>query len=81
MTEASSRQLGENLRAARQAAGLSQNELAVHSGIHVATVTKAEDGLTSPTVTTLLRLAFALDCKASALLEGVELTAPRPRRR
>ncbi|WP_426624503.1 helix-turn-helix domain-containing protein [Leifsonia sp. McL0607] len=80
MTEASSRRLGENLRAARLSAGLSPVQLAVASDVHLATVTKVEQGTSLPSVSTLLKLAFALGRTASDLLAGVELPAPGPPR-
>jgi transcriptional regulator with XRE-family HTH domain len=59
-----------NVLAARQAAGMTQEAVSDASGIHVTEVSRIERGLRDPRVSTMLRLAAALDVPASALVDG-----------
>ena len=60
-TEQYKKQFTEELISARKAAGISQKQLAVLSGIAQPSIARLETGATDPTVTTLLRLLEPLD--------------------
>ena len=60
--------LGENVRKARQARGLSQEELALEAGMKRSYLSELERGLRNPTVRALERLALALQTEPSDLL-------------
>lgn len=64
--------LGEELRKAREAAGLSQEELAFRAKVHRTYVSMVERGQRSPTVRILFRICKPLGVKPSALLRRVE---------
>lgn len=57
-----------NLRALREAAGISQEQLAAASKISRETISRIENGAISPTVDTLTALAAALNVPTAALL-------------
>jgi transcriptional regulator with XRE-family HTH domain len=59
-----------NVRAARSAAGMTQEAVSEASGIHVTEVSRIERGLRDPRISTMLRLAKALRVPASALVDG-----------
>ena len=61
------RLLGENLRAARKRAGLSQQTLADRSGIDRATISLIENNRENPRTDTILRLANVLHVSPSEL--------------
>jgi transcriptional regulator with XRE-family HTH domain len=63
--------IGANLRALRQAAGLTQEQLAHASGVHMTEVSRIEAGKRDPRISTLLRLARALGAPPSGLLRGL----------
>jgi transcriptional regulator with XRE-family HTH domain len=65
-------QFAANLRAARQRAGLSQEELGYRSGLHRTEVSLLERAGREPRLTTLVRLARPLGIKPIALLKGIE---------
>ena len=71
--------VGEELRRARKAAGVTQEELAFDAKLDRTYVSHLENGHKSPTVEVLLRLCQALGVAASGLLARVEhsLTARR----
>ena len=62
--------VGEQIRDAREAAGLTQRELAARMGTSQAAVARLEAGGVGPTLTTLQKVATALELKLA-----VELTA------
>lgn len=62
--------LGERIRAARQAAGLSQEKLAERLGLTRQAVTKWETGQSAPSTENLLRLAEVLGVPVTALLDA-----------
>lgn len=62
--------VGEKVRDAREAAGLSQRELAARMGTSQAAVARLEAGGVGATLTTLQKVAAALDLKVT-----VELSA------
>jgi ribosome-binding protein aMBF1 (putative translation factor) len=55
--------VGEKVRDAREAAGLSQRELAIRMGTSQAAVARLEAGGVGATLTTLQKMAAALDLK------------------
>jgi ribosome-binding protein aMBF1 (putative translation factor) len=61
-------QVGERIRAAREAAGLSQRELARRMGTSQAAVGRLEAGGVGATLTTLQRVATALGLEVSVEL-------------
>ena len=62
--------VGDQVRAAREAAGVTQRELAARMGTSQAAVARLEAGGTGATLTTLQKVAAALDLKVT-----VELSA------
>lgn len=60
-----------NLRKHRTRLGLSQEGLASASGLHFTEVSRLERGKREPKLTTLVRLADALDISLSELLGGI----------
>lgn len=58
---------GLRLREVRQGRNVTQDALAVTSGLTKAYISDMERGLKVPSLTTILRLALALDCKVTAL--------------
>jgi transcriptional regulator with XRE-family HTH domain len=63
---------GERLREVRLAKGLTQNELAERCGTSIAAISHIERGTKVPTLTTLVRLADALQCKVTKLVEVLD---------
>lgn len=73
------------LRARREAAGLTREQLAVYAGTSARTVQRTEVGRTIPRLSTLIAIAAVLDCSAADLLQdngappqGAEVTADAP---
>lgn len=62
---------GKNLRAARKAAGFSQEGFTYHCGLDRSYVGQVERGEKNVTLKTIVTLASALESSASALVEGV----------
>lgn len=61
--------LGENVKKARKERGMTQLQLAAAAGLGIATLSDIERGqITDPQLSTLEKLARALDKPASALL-------------
>lgn len=60
--------LGRRLRAARQGRGLTQAQLAVHSGVATAFLSQLELGYRAPTMVTMLRLARELHIEPGDLV-------------
>ena len=60
--------VGEKVRDTRERAGLSQRELATRMGMSQATVARLEAGGRSVTLTTLLKVATALDLNVTVEL-------------
>lgn len=58
---------GQALRSAREARGLTQQELAFLAGIAVSTIQRAEYGEHAPTATTLIKIAQALSVPVDTL--------------
>ena len=66
------RVIAVQVRRHRHARGLTVGELAVRAGISKAMLSKIENSLTSSSLTTLARLAFALDVPVTALFRGAD---------
>ena len=66
------RAFGMALRDARAAADLSQEKLGERANVHRTYVGELERGLKSPSLDVIVRLALALDVKASVLLALTE---------
>lgn len=64
--------LGEEIRAARNRKGLSQEILAEKAGLHRTYISLLERNKKSPTVETLFRLCKALGISAAGLIKKVE---------
>jgi len=64
-------QFGENIRRARRGAGFSQIDLSARSSLDRAAVSFLERAERAPDLSTIVRLARALDVKPSTLLRGV----------
>lgn len=63
---------GEELRKAREKAGLTQEQLAFQAGVHRTYISLLERDLKSPTLNMLFRLCKALAISASKLVSRVE---------
>ena len=61
----------ENMRDARKRRGLTQERLAFTMRMHRTEISLLERGERDPRLSTLVRLARALDCTPSSLLEEV----------
>lgn len=61
--------LAEELRQARESAGLSKSLLAQRAGVAIQTVSFIEQGVNSPSIATFLRLCGALDVTPEDLLQ------------
>ena len=64
--------LGEELRRAREATGMSQEQLSFAAGISRPYVSQLERDLKSPTLDVLFRICAALGLPASELIARVE---------
>ena len=64
--------LGEELRRAREGAGLTQEQLSFRAGLSRPYVSMLERELKSPTVDVLFRLCDAVGIQASELIRRVE---------
>lgn len=63
------KRVGANMRRAREALGVSQEELADRAGIHRTYISGVERGIRNPTITVLEKIARALKVKSGVLLE------------
>jgi transcriptional regulator with XRE-family HTH domain len=61
--------LGTNLREARERLGLTQEQVAERCGVHATEVSRIEAGKRDPKVSTLRRLAAAVDVQPGRLLD------------
>jgi len=64
------RQFGRRLRALREAAGKSQGDLADRAGLSRTYLNQLEAGKRDPSLSTLMRLAQALNVKLEALIRA-----------
>jgi transcriptional regulator with XRE-family HTH domain len=62
--------LGKNLRAARKRLGLTQEQVAERSGVQAGEVSRVELGKRDPRVSTLEKLAVAVEVEPGQLLAG-----------
>jgi transcriptional regulator with XRE-family HTH domain len=62
---------GENVRAARDKVGITQERLGLEAGLHPTEVNRLERGRRNPGLLTVVRLARGLDVPASDLLRGL----------
>ncbi|HEU4600054.1 MAG TPA: helix-turn-helix transcriptional regulator [Solirubrobacterales bacterium] len=60
---------GDRLRVARERLELTQEEVAQRSGVHVTEISRMEAGKRDPKISTLRRLAKALEVKPGQLLD------------
>lgn len=60
--------IGAALKAARRAAGLTQEEVARRSGVHQVHLSRLENGKVQPTVRTLVRLAEVYGVEVGSLV-------------
>jgi transcriptional regulator with XRE-family HTH domain len=70
---------GNAARGRRLEAGLSQESLALDTGIERSYISRLERGLSQPTLLVLLKLARGLGCEAGELLRPVEKAFRRRR--
>jgi transcriptional regulator with XRE-family HTH domain len=63
--------LGRNVRAAREARGMTQEDLAHKSGLSSVQISRIERGRREIRITTLLQLLRALDVSPEELLHGL----------
>lgn len=63
---------GQALRGLRLAAGLSQEQLGLESGVQRNFISLIETGQNQPTISTIFKLAVALDIKPSHLMAATE---------
>jgi len=61
--------LGKNLRAARKELGLTQEQVSERSGVQAGEISRIETGKRDPKVSTLERLAKAVETKPGRLLD------------
>lgn len=61
--------LGPNLRAARKKLGLTQEQVAERSGVQAGEVSRIERGLRDPQVSTVKKLAAAVEVAPGRLLD------------
>jgi transcriptional regulator with XRE-family HTH domain len=71
----SSKILAKLLVKERKSVGLSQEELAENAGLHRTYISQIERGLKSPTLIVFIKLAHALNLKASDLVAAIEREA------
>lgn len=71
-TTARQKAFGDLVRRYRQAAGITQEELAYSSGLHRSYIGSLEAGQRNPSLENICRLAIALKIDAADLVEGVQ---------
>ena len=67
-----SNQLGRAVQRLRKSYGQSLADLSQHSGVAKSIISQIERNETNPTLTTIWRLAHALDVSIESMLQGVE---------
>lgn len=68
---------GERVREVRLARGLTQGDLAQRCATSIAAISHIERGTKVPTLTTIVKLADALGCKVTKLVEVLDLPKVR----
>lgn len=71
--------LGEELRKARERAGMTQEALSFQAGLHRTYISQLERDKKSPTVDVLFRLCDALGVRPSGIIAAVERRQARRR--
>ena len=71
------RRLGLAIKRRREAARLSQEELAETAHLHRTYVSQLERGIKSPSVRVLVKMAGALDCEAWEILREASGHSPK----
>lgn len=64
----SQKQIGENIKKAREKAGKTQEEIAQEAGIHVSYYSRIERGVVNPSIEVLESIAKVLKVKSSVIL-------------
>jgi transcriptional regulator with XRE-family HTH domain len=64
-------ELGERLRAARKARGVTLQQVAERTGLSKSFVSQVETGVATPSIVSLVGIARALDVAVGALIEGL----------
>jgi transcriptional regulator with XRE-family HTH domain len=64
-------QIGRNLAACRLAAGMTQEQLSLESGVTTTQISRIENGRANPEAETLVHLAVALGVPLAALVAGI----------
>jgi transcriptional regulator with XRE-family HTH domain len=62
---------GSNVRAAREALGLSQESLGQQTGLHPTEISRLERAAREPRLSAIVKLARALNVTAAELLDGI----------
>jgi transcriptional regulator with XRE-family HTH domain len=70
--ESADPRLGRAIRELRQAAGVTQEDVAYHAGISTGSLSRIECSLANPSWTTVRRIAAALDASLGELVAAVE---------
>lgn len=70
---------GETVKAARLRSGMSQEALALETGIERSYISRLERGLSQPTLLALLKLAKGIGCESWELLGSAEKAFRRRR--
>ena len=65
---------GRRLRELRQKYGVTQQQLSIATGLTEGYISNMERGLKVPSLTTILRLAVALECKVTELVSIFDKT-------
>lgn len=73
--------LGMNIRELREAAGMTQVQLATAAGVKQADISKWETGKANPNAQSLIRLAVGLKCTIDKIVAGVDREYETFRRR
>ena len=71
-------EFGAKMRRLRDAAGLSQEQLGERCGMHLSAISRLERSLRDPQLTTIARVAGALDVTPCELIEEVRAVRPVP---
>ena len=71
-----SERFGANLRAARKAAGISQEGLGFRAGLHHTAIGQMERGIRVPRIDSLAKLCGALEVEYAVLMAGIYWTPP-----
>lgn len=64
-------QLGRNVRVRREGSGMTQEDLAHAAGVHTSEVSRVERAERDPRLSTIVKLANALQTPPGRLLDGI----------